>query len=136
MSVYKLSSTIVGQSNEASLDIRVEGLLYAVSITARTSGMDALGDYAEIEVSFGSVLTILTNDVLQSIFLHAVTNNFLTSGGGVGSCTAVSPALKIPVFAGERVYLHSAITSGVAGRAQAYLYIDDGTELKAARRRR
>ena len=135
MSVYKLSASISNASSIANLDVRVNGILYACSITIRCSGLDALNDYALIEIGFGSTKTIQTNDTLNSIFQHGVVQQFLTSGGGVGSCTAVSPALKIPVFAGERIYMHAEIVAA-GGFAESYLYVEDGVELKAARRRR
>ncbi len=136
MSIYKLSAAHGGGSSEASLDFRSDGILYAMSITIRAAGLDALNDFVEIELSFASVKTINTNDVLSSLFAHVVSQNFLTTGGGIGTGTASIGGLKIPVFAGERVHMHSSVSAGSAGNSHGYFYVDDGIELKAAQRRR
>ena len=135
MSIYKLSAVVTGADNIAAIDIREEGSLYAVSISMRPGNLDALGDYMTIEISFGSTSSLDSNDVLSSIFQHVVTQNFLTSGGGVGSNTASISGLLIPVHGGERIYMHARIVAGT-GRAEAYLYVDDNSDPKPIRRRR
>lgn len=135
MSIYKLAANITGGNGIASLDIRLEGELYSVSILIRPTAMDALNDYAHIEISFGSVATIGVNDVLNSIFSHTCAQQFLTTGGGVGGLVAISPVLRVKVNVGERIYMHGASVAA-AGVAEAYLYVDDETDLKPRTRRR
>ena len=136
MSVYKLSAAISSADSIAQIDIRADGILYATSIHIRAQAMDALNDYCTAEVSFGSVSSIAINDSLQAIAMHTVVQNFLTSGGGVGSASHAISGLRIHVFGGERLHLHARLVAA-SGVIDALLYVDDGdTDLKPPRRRR
>ena len=139
MSVYKLYGSAPANAITnalASLDIRVDGTITAVYMNISPNGMDALNDAVNCECSFGSTNSFTTNDVLGSLMMLSIIQQFLTSGGGVSGSQASMGNLNIPVFAGERVHVHTQTSSGVTADCTCYLYVDDGVELKAQRRRR
>jgi len=111
----------------ASLDIQVDGEIVGVHMNITAAGMDALNDSMQVELSFMSSNTFTTNDVRGSIFMHSVTQQFLTSGGGGGSDSAALAGLMIHVEAGERIHFHGKTNAGVSGEANIYIYVLDAT---------
>ena len=139
MSVYKLygAAPLAATSNSiATLDIQNEGIITAMFMFVDPDGMDALNNSIVCEVSFLSVNTILTNDTRGSLMLFGLTQQFLTSGGGVGGGGKGMSNLNIPVSAGERIHMHTITGGGVTGDCTTYLYVDDGVDSKRPRRRR
>jgi hypothetical protein len=90
--IYKLALSAGAAATSVSLDIREDDTITAM-LVSNTAG-------AAVEVSFGSVSSFLTNDSTSSL---------MTILGGVD--LSISD-LKIPVQAGERLYLHSAAGTG------------------------
>ncbi len=139
MSVYKIYGTSVSatvSNSLATLDIQVDGLIVALLTDINPNGMDALNDEVLMELSFLSSNTFTINDSRGSLIVASLGQNFLTSGGGVGGGNASIGGLSIPVNAGERIHLHTSSSSGVTAGCTGYLYVNDGVDLKPARRRR
>lgn len=137
MRIYKLHGTIAaGTTNSlAQLDIVEDGKIKAVSWTLRPTGMDALDDELAAEISFASTNTISNNDVRQSISEVGVTQQFLTSGGGVAGGNYAISGLNINVIAGERIHLHTIADTGMAGGVSCYMYVEDGSGGRTRNRR-
>ncbi len=135
---YKLFANTAGDS-VATIDIQDDGFIEGIWFDMVGAGMDALSDTAVAEIGFGSTNTFSSNDVRSSIAMMRINQNFLTSGGGVGGKIGTMNFLKgIPVSAGERVHLHTAVSSGVTIDVQIYLYVvtTRGVVRRATRRRR
>lgn len=135
MSVYKLHGTNTGADGIAQLDIREDGWITGVVITARPSGMDAANDYHSLEVSFSSSNSWSTNDVRASIFMAKSSVGLLTSGSADVGINASIGGVRIRVNQGERVYLHGTTSAGGGGLATAYLYVEDKSEKRPIGRR-
>jgi len=97
--------------------------------------MDLLSDHFRAEISFSSSNTLDNNDVRQSISGVAVSQNFLTSGGGATSVNQSIAGLNLNVIAGERIHMHSNAATGVGGALSCYIYVEDGSGGKTRSRR-
>ena len=137
MRIYKLHALIVaGTTNSAAnIDVVEDGKLWAIAWAAIPTGMDALDDEYRVEVSFSSSNGLDSNDVRQVIHEVSTGQQFLTSGGGVGSLNSTVGGLDINVIAGERIHLHSFASTGVGGRVNCFLYVKDGSGGKTRTRR-
>jgi len=137
MRVYKLQATVAAGSNDsiAQLDIVEDGKIRAVQWAGSPSGMDLLSDHFRAEISFSSSNTLDNNDVRQSISGVAVSQNFLTSGGGATSVNQSIVGLNLNVIAGERIHMHSNAATGVGGALSCYIYVEDGSGGKTRSRR-
>lgn len=107
----------------AAIDVPADGFIESIFWHVRGTGMDALDDTVRFELSFGSSSTFNTNDSRISILDVSVTQQFLTSGGGVQGESGFMGNVNIPVFAGERIHVHYT-ESGTpsSGTFHAYLY--------------
>lgn len=137
MRIYKLHGNISAGTNNsvAQLDIVEDGKIQALLFAGGPQGMDALNDELRVEVSFASSNTLDSNDVRQAIAEIGVSQNFNTSGGGIGNIHQALSGLNINVIAGERIHMHSFASTGVGGRISCFLYIEDGSGGKTRSRR-
>lgn len=138
MTIYKLMGSApagVTTDSLATIDIQNDGHIVAIAMMAAPEGMDALGDFYWAEVSFMSTSTFANNDVRGSLLMLAAFQNFLTTGGGGGGGQANLSGVRLPVAAGERIHLHTFMDTGVSGRVQVYLYIEDGVGDSKPKRR-
>lgn len=137
MRIYKLHGNItVGTVNSiAQLDIVEDGKIQALLWAGGPQGLDALNDELRVEVSFASTNTLDSNDVRQAIAEIGISQNFLTSGGGIGSIHQTLSGLNINVIAGERIHMHSFASTGVGGRVSCFLYVADGSGGRTRSRR-
>ena len=134
--IYKLFGTgSVGATVDgiASLDIQEDGIITAIAAIITATGMDASGDLAKIEGSFMSSNTFAVNDTRGSLITVALAQNFLTTGGGVGSPNLAFGGLTIPIEAGERVFMHAIADAGVTPSGTIYLYVEDLRDVKGQR---
>lgn len=128
--IYKLYASIgIDTEAAASLDIQLSGNIRAVAGVFCPTGVDALSDIVKSELSFTSSSSFTNNDVKGSIAMACMSQNMLTSGGGLGFTNYSISGLNIPVSQGERIYIHGTITSGNALAMTWYLYIDDDASL-------
>ena len=138
--IYKLFAAVPNAATTnsiATLDIQEDGFIIAVSIYIDPSTLDAVDDEIRGEVSFMSSNTFAVNDTRGSIFQHGVSQQFLTSGGGMGGLTSSLSGLLVPVEAGERVHLHSLSVAGGSGSSMTcYLYVEDSQDTKQRPKRR
>lgn len=137
MRVYKLNADAAAgtTSSIATLDIVEDGKIKAIAWAGTALNMDALGDEYRAEVSFSSSNTMDQNDVRQSISEVGCAQNFLTSGGGGGSLNHSVTGLDLNVVAGERIHLHSKLSTGVSGRISCHIYVKDGSGGRTRNRR-
>ncbi len=136
MSVYKFYSATLNGNNLASIDFAKDGIITALSVSIRPQTLDLLDDSLDIELSFVSISTFTIHDSRSSLISHHVSQQFLTTGGGVGSLSHGISGLKIPISAGERVHMHGQISGGGLGVGYGYIYVDDGINQRPAPRRR
>jgi len=128
MTVYKLAASVSATTEAAaSLDVRRDGVLTAISLRMSVSGADALGDGGSAEVSFSSVSGMGVNDTLNS-FAHVRTvQSFLTTGGAAVEDRQETGGLNIAVAGGERIYLHVGVAAAPSTViVNCYLYVEDG----------
>lgn len=136
--IIKMNGVIPAGLNDgiASIDIPNDGVITAVLLQIRQiSGMDAADDNIEFELSFLSSNTFGSNDTRGVIAGMSVSQQFLTSGGGIGATNLHLGSLNIEVAAGERIHIHGNASAGNAGTAIAFLFIDDGIGIGGVRPR-
>lgn len=137
MSIYRISlDPIAGGDSVASVDIQVDGTLTAVAMSIDANGLNLDDDSAGMEVSFGSSAGFGKNDSRVSILEHRVSAHFLTTGGGSGSNSSSVAGVNQPVFAGERIHVHTEGSGGVTIGGAVFLYVDDKFDGKPKPRRR
>jgi len=136
MSIYKLAAGYSGGTEDAaaSLDVQFDGEIVAMSLSMDPD-LDADGEFAAAEVSFGSTNTVGSNDSRQSLITARTRTFILTSGSSNHGTQQNVNGTRIPVSQGERIYLHLNSTAGVGGRAVAYLYVNDSADPRLRRRR-
>lgn len=136
MTIYKLYSSAAGNS-VASLDIQLDGIITAIFMTGRVTGVDATDEGFEAEVSFLSTSTLTSNDARGSLMIIQSMLSLVTSGGMNSGINAGLASLEVPVAAGERIHLHISDSGSVTGRTvHAFLYVQDkGIPRVSARRR-
>jgi hypothetical protein len=110
--IYKLAVSVSAAVGLAALDIREDDVIVAIAISNSTT--------SSVEVSFASVPSILVNDANSSL---------MTLLSGIDMSIS---DLKIPVTAGERLYLHVAVGTG---DAVAMIYTAGDRPRPAVRRR-
>jgi len=136
MTIYKLYGSVTGDS-VASLDIQLDGEIMAIHMTQRVTGVDALEDGAEAELSFLSTNSFANNDVRGSLMTIQGSLGVLTQGGNNTGINAQVSSLEIPVSAGERIHLHINLRGGAsAANTHAYLYVRDKGVARIPGRRR
>lgn len=137
MSVYKLRGAGTGgtQDGIASLDVQFDGLITGIA-GSLAAELNAASEICQAEASFLSQNTITINDARGSLFLLAQQLVLFTaaSAAPVGVHNAVG-GIKVPVSAGERIFMHMVATAGVVSIAQIYLFVEDGAAISLRRRR-
>ena len=137
--IYKLNgpqSSGAVTDGIATLDIQEDGFITAVMLNIHADGMDAFNDRLQGEVSFMSSNTFDVNDTRGSICMHSLSQQLLTSGGGIGASSIAVSGLQIPVDAGERVHLHGKSEGGSQAHITCYLYVEDSQDSKQRPKRR
>lgn len=136
MTIYKLRANGNGDSL-ASLDIQIDGIITAIFMTGKGSGMDALNDGWMAEVSFLSSSTFTVNDVRGSLMTIQSEIGFLTTGGCNTGVNANISSMEVPVSAGERIHMHILHLGTISSATvHCYLYVlDKGTPRIPGRRR-
>lgn len=120
--VVSVAAGSVGDSTVA-VDVPQDGHIESIYWHFQGNQMDALGDSYAVELSFASSNTLTNNDARISIMEIQEEQNFLTSGGGAPGVNGSMIGIDIPVFAGERLHVHTAVTGGTANINGAfYLY--------------
>ena len=128
----------VGDSTVA-VDVPQDAVIENVFWNFHGSDMDALDDGYTVELSFASSNTLTNNDSRISIFEISESQQFLTSGGGANGVWGFLPGLDIPVFGGERLHVHTAVsggTSAINGSLYLYYRTRGAPPRRTARRRR
>lgn len=136
MSIYQLYGTAAAAADGvASVDIQFDGEIVAMILHIRGT-FDATGDACGMEVSFLSSSMMDKNDARGVIGSLSAKAAVVTSGGLSASENLAISGLRIPVIAGERLYVHVGEYSSagtVAVRAQ--LFVLDNTDVNLRRRR-
>lgn len=136
MSIYKLYASQTGDSDAvAQLDVQFDGTIVAWSMSARCSGMGTDGDNYNVEVSFLSANMIASNDARGVIAVGRKQLSLTTSGAYDASLNQSLAGLRIPVVAGERIYMHYTGTAGNACVMDCILYVEDSANVNLRRRR-
>lgn len=102
----------------ASMDVAEDGVIEGALFNQIVIG-DASGEGGSWELSFASVSAFTTNDTRASLATVGAICNAI--GGGHGNTYV---PMDIPVSAGERLYLHTAVSGTPTGnnlRATVYL---------------
>jgi len=138
MTLYKLFASVAATSDAvAQLDIVGDGFISAIWGYLTVEGADALNDGIGFEVSFASTSGFNSNDTRASIFGLDTRQEFLTSGGATPGMFGSVSGLRIPVLAGERIYLHSLENGTItAGRGTFWFFVEDGLDVRPSPRRR
>lgn len=136
MTIYKMFANTAGDS-QASSDVQLDGTIRAMLMSARFDGCDGLNDGGQAECSFLSTNSFAANDVRGSLMMLQSTSGMLTSGMLQTAMNIDISSLEIPVNAGERIHLHTALFGGATAiEVHVYLYVlDRGVARTAARRR-
>jgi|SRR5262245_7074266 len=125
-------------STSASLcnvDVPKDGNLVGLSYSAAVD-LDADGEYAEFEISFGSSPTFGTNDSRSRIASFKTGYWSMTTSGAAPSHANGSVILPdITCGAGERIYLHGVGAATTAVRVDVNLYFDFDLDKTPVRRR-
>lgn len=119
--VVSVIAANVGDSTVA-VDVPQDGWLESMYWNFHGSGMDALNDAYTVELSFASSNTLNNNDARISIWEITEIQQFLTTGGGANGLVGFMQP-EIPLFAGERLHVHTAVVGGtVSINGSIYLY--------------
>lgn len=120
--VFSVLAANVGDST-AAVDVPQDGFIESIFADTRGAAMDAQGDSYSVELSFASSNTFANNDARISIMEINEVQNFLTSGGSASGKNVYLFGLNIPVFAGERLHVHTAVAGGTSAvNVTLYLY--------------
>lgn len=93
-----------------SIDVPQDGSLLGVdwAVSVAASGADFA---VNVQLSFGSTSALVTNDVRAPVSTRRMSADLTTSGAAMTSLNVFVPLPKIPVAAGERIYLHASGTA-------------------------
>ena len=122
----------------ATIDIPQDGRLVGLGFSVGAGGMDAENDGASIEISFNSTNQRTTNDARASIASGKIRVTAATVAAIQTTHLNKEVTLMggIEVLAGERIYMHILLTSGVSVAALVLLYFEFRKTRRAATRRR
>jgi len=134
MSIYKLYASVAATADGiASLDIQFDGVITAIDWTV-TGDLDADLEAYIAEVSFLSTNTLSANDSRGS--LSQVGERAAgTPGFVVSRSQKTVSGLRVPVSAGERMYMHASLTGSGSMDATCYLHVEDTSDPRLRRRR-
>ena len=132
MSVIKLYVASSGTSlTSASIDIPADGVITALTVGMQIEDASpVITEGATAELSFLSSQTFATNDARGSLCQVARATAFADAARLVieGSGFCVLTPIRVPVNAGERIYLHVQADGSVVATAVAYLFVEDGLD--------
>lgn len=133
MSIYKLFAAGTGGTENAlaQLDIQFNGSIVGLAMSL-VADLDTDLEKCKSEMSFISTNSLTSTDTRGSLLTVAA---FASVSFGITQSNIALGALNIPVSAGERVWLHTEATAGVASDCTGYIYVDDGSAAVAQRRR-
>ena len=125
-SVYKMYLSGAGSRD---IDFRADGRIvgFSLEINITTAGVTA-PSYASAELSFIGTQDDDAQDVRHSLAaLHV--GHMATTPDTPSSRGITQTGLSVPVFHGERLYLHQSLTgTSLNANAYAYLYVEDGLD--------
>ncbi len=136
MSVYKLYNNFAASADAgASLDIMFDGEIVAIDWAVRAD-LDANGEEYCCEVSFLSSNTFASNDSRGSISIVCEqVAGAEAAGFAISGINKSVTGIRIPVSAGERIYLHSLQSTTGQVTPTVYLHVDDRSDPRLRRRR-
>ncbi len=136
MSVYKLFGALTGsgQNAIASLDVQFDGIITAMMMAADPD-FDAADETFAAEISFLSTRTLDSNDSRGSLMVIRGRATLITAEPGVSAINVSVSGMRIPVTAGERIYMHGNSGAGVGASTTAFLYVEDTSDPRLRRRR-
>jgi hypothetical protein len=129
-------SVTTSTDGAASLDCVADGLIVGLllEINAETASANAA---ARMEVSFASTNGFTSTDTRNSIGgVETVVSQATAAGVLNNSRSLMMPGLRIPVAAGERLYLHVGTSASFTVRARAWIYVNSDEVVRATTRRR
>ena len=138
LEIIGMHGGITGGTEDAisSIFIPQDGLIRAVDWDARTVP-DADNEITDIELSFLATNQVAVNDTRGRISSISVGLVVLTAVGinSVVIQKFVGP-FELQVSGGERIYIHSVSTAGVAGLVRCNIHFDGGATVtrRSARR--
>lgn len=134
MSVYTLRNNFTASADGgASLDVQFDGVITCLDWHV-LADLDADGEIAAVEVSFLSSNTLGVNDArgsLSAIRMRAAG----TPGFAVAAVNKAVSGIRVPVSAGERIYLHALLTGTADVTAGVHIHVDDAADPRLRRRR-
>ncbi len=123
MMIQTLHATMVGGTENAmaAVDVPTNGFMNAIQWSL-TADLDADQDFVRVQLSFASTGAFTSNDARQIISTIQNAVNFTTSGLSAVGVNLFLPGLEIPVFGGERLYLHGLSNTGLIGEVFCHVY--------------
>jgi hypothetical protein len=129
------SATGGTQNALASVDVPHDGKLVGCFISGNAD-LDADGEIAEIEISFGSTSGFTSNDTRSRIAIATVGRLAVAAAGqSIGQLAVMVDLPDLRVGMGERIYIHSLGSAGVAADYWVSLHFDFELDRAAIRRR-
>ena len=110
-----MASSATAADDVAQIDVPDDGFLLGVSMHIRGVSMDVEADHVGMMISFGSTSNFETNDA------RTVIGMIFVGGSGAGVLTNINNQEQIfipfgekglPVFAGERLHMHTQKMGG------------------------
>lgn len=121
MSIIQMFSAGVTTADAvAVVDVQMDGVITCVEWVKRIGTSTGPGGINS-ELSFGSTSAFTTNDARQVISRAQVSGNVVAGTSNDGVNTQVM--CEVPVFAGERLYLHNALSGIQPTTAQTWCLI-------------
>ena len=120
----------------AQIDIPQDGFILGIDWDANAQ-LNASDETLAAELSFIATNQLTTNDVRGRISSISVFNELLTSGQHAVSIQKYVDVKEISVSGGERLYIHTVVTAGVAATVRCNLHFEmtGGSTRRSARRR-
>ena len=138
LEIIGMYGAVTGGSQDAiaQIDVPQDGVLRGIDWDLSLN-LDADNETADVELSFIATNQLLANDVrgrissvgLNCVVLTAVGVNTTTVQKWIGS-------IELMLSGGERLYLHSVTSAGVAGSLRCNIHFDGGATVtrRSARR--
>lgn len=122
----------------ANIDVPADGEIVGVLLEVTAQTLDADGDAAGGEVSFGSSSQFTTNDARNALATCNIRGSNVSANVGVMSSQRVYVEFGgdgVPVSAGERIHLHTRVAGGASSPVvRAILYFKFAGTLRVRRR--
>lgn len=124
------------QNALAQIDIPQDGVITGIDWDM-SADLDADGEFVRAELSFIATNQLGQNDVRGRISSLGAEISLTTSGSPVTGVQKFVGPVDLPVAGGERLYLHTASSSGVEGNVICNIHLDvsgRGITRRSARR--